>query len=93
LPILHQAAYFIALDLRRAVRIKDGEVNSIEPDETSVGRQPDVSVASLNDVADGVLREPVLCRPDAETVLIDWGSGIERRDFPAIEQTERSQEK
>jgi hypothetical protein len=60
---------------RRIVLVEDSEAHTIKARQPVKRRQPDITVARLQNAAHGVLREAIFGRPVIETVL---GTSLKR---------------
>ena len=81
LPVLMQRPETLAPDAGRAP-VEDDEPQSVEADQSAVGGEPEITVAGLQDVVDGVLRQAVLGGPRVQTGL-RAGLGWRRKEREA----------
>jgi hypothetical protein len=65
--IFREATCIVAGDRRVGVPVEDGELEAIEAGDTSFSRDPEVSVAGLEDLVNTILRKAVLTRPGLMT--------------------------
>ena len=53
--------------------VERGKSNAVKPYEAVKGRKPKISIRCLRDLSHPVLRQPVICVPEVETVLAAHG--------------------
>ena len=72
--------------------VEEGEVHAVEADETAVGREPEITVAGLEDGMDSVLGQPIVCLPELLAILPKRLGGIRARAAaPAASKIRRQQ--
>ena len=62
--ILSKAAGIVAGELRGILLVEDGELDTVEPGDASFGSDPKVSIASLENLVNTILRKAILSRPN-----------------------------
>src|SRR5436305_11552795 len=58
-----------AIQFRRVLRIENGELRAIETRQTFLGSDPQVTIVSLNDSLDRILRKTFIGLPDANVII------------------------
>ena len=69
--ILKQVGDGIALELRCVLGIEGDKVDAIEAHQASIGAQPQIAVAGLQDGVDGVLRQTGIGAPGLVAVVVE----------------------
>ncbi len=76
-PGHREAPEVVVAELRSVLHVEDAEVRAVEADEAALGPEPEVTVGSLADRADGRERKPVAHVPLVEHILLDRLAGVE----------------
>ena len=77
--ILEQVVDGVAFELRSILGVEGDKVDAVEADQASVGAQPQIAVAGLQDGVDGVLGQAGIGAPGLVAVVVERSLGIERQ--------------
>jgi hypothetical protein len=89
-PRLEQREDAVARKPGGVGRVEDGEADAVEANQSVEGRRPEIAVAALEQLVDGVDGQPILHRPRlVDERLRRWGGGDARSLRPLCGRSAR----